>query len=53
MIRSRLGSAGAANPACRLDKSTVGPGDGVGPAALDTGGGLNLTHRVVFQCFGS
>ena len=30
-------SAGAPNPACRLDKSTVGPGDEVGPAAFDAG----------------
>ena len=27
--------AGAPNPACRLDESTVGPGDEVGPAAFD------------------
>ena len=29
------GGAGAPNPACRLDESTVGPGDEVGPAAFD------------------
>jgi hypothetical protein len=32
-----LAAAGAPNPACRLDKSTVGPGDEVGPAASDNG----------------
>ena len=33
-------ATGAPNPACRLDESTVGPGDGVGPAAFDAGAGV-------------
>ncbi len=32
---SVVGTAGAPNPACRLDESSVRPGDEVGPAAFD------------------
>jgi tetratricopeptide (TPR) repeat protein len=40
----RTNPAGASGPACRSVKSTVRPGDEVGPAACDTGAGV-VTHQ--------